>query len=89
MTAEAFDSILNTFRYAKPFHVFTVEMVGGRLIEVDHADALVFRDGVAIYVAPGGRPHVFDHHTVSMFHPMSRPDVRKADAEEASGDAAS
>jgi len=32
---------------------------------VDHPDALVVRDGVAIYVAPGGIPVLFDHEGVS------------------------
>ena len=32
---------------------------------MDHPDALVIRDGVAIYVAPGGVPVIFDHEGVA------------------------
>ena len=40
-------------------------MVGGRRVEVDHAPALVSRDGVAVYLAPGGIPIWFDHESVT------------------------
>jgi hypothetical protein len=48
-----------------PFQLFTVALVNGDRFEVEHANALVFRDGVAIYVAPGGVPVIFDHEGVS------------------------
>ena len=40
-------------------------MVDGDRFEVDHSEAVVVRDGVAIYVAPGGIPTIFDHEGVS------------------------
>lgn len=40
-------------------------MVNGTRLEVDHPDALAFRDGVAWFAAPGGVPVVFDHEGVS------------------------
>ena len=67
MTAENFDKTLATFRSRSPFQPFTVALVNGDRFEVDHRDAFVGRDGVAIYVAPGGYPVIFDHESVSQF----------------------
>jgi hypothetical protein len=49
----------------QPFRVFTVELQGGRRFEVDHPGALVVRDGVAVFLAPGGAPIWFDHESVN------------------------
>ena len=65
MTAENFDQILQGLRDRKPFQVFTVELNGGRRFEVDHPRALVNREGVAVFVAPGGIPIWFDHESVN------------------------
>ena len=43
---------------------FTVELVGGHQFEVDHPLAIVVRDGVAVYLKPGGIPVWFDHESV-------------------------
>ena len=64
MTADNFDRVLNGLRLSQPFQVFTVELNGGRQFEVDHAGALVVRDGVAVFLAPGGVPIWFDHDSV-------------------------
>lgn len=64
MTAENFDQLLNGLRTSQPFQVFTVELVGGRRFEVDHSGAMVVRDGVAVFLAPGGVPVWFDHDSV-------------------------
>ncbi len=65
MEAENFDRTLTGFKRRSPFRPFTVALVNGDRFEVDHPDALVVRDGVAIYVAPGGVPVLFDHEGVS------------------------
>jgi hypothetical protein len=49
----------------KPFQPFTVELIGGDRFEVDHPRATVVRDGVAIFVRPGGIPVYVDHDSVS------------------------
>ena len=67
MTADNFDQTLVAFKSRRPFRPFTVALVNGGRFEVDHQDALVVRDGVAIYVAPGGVPTIFDHEGVSQF----------------------
>ena len=65
MTADNFDHVLNTLRLLQPFRVFTVELHGGRRFEVDHPGAIVIRDGVAVFLAPGGLPVWFDHDGVN------------------------
>ena len=65
MTADNFDQILEGLKQLQPFRVFTVELHGGRRFEVDHPGALVIRDGVAVFLAPGGIPIWFDHESVT------------------------
>ena len=65
MTTENFDHVLETLRELCPFRVFTVEFNGGKKFEVDHPGALVVRDGVAVFLAPGGIPVWFDHESVN------------------------
>src|SRR5262249_2885433 len=65
MTAENFDQVLEGLRELKPFRMFTVELRSGQRFEVDHPAALVIRDGVAVFLAPGGIPIWFDHESVS------------------------
>jgi hypothetical protein len=65
MTAENFDRVLRGLANHKPFQVFTVELHGGQRFEVDHPQAMVVRDGVAVFIAPGGVPVWFDHDSVN------------------------
>ncbi len=65
MTAEHFDQLLAALGDRRPFHPFTVELVGGNQFEVDHPRAMVVRDGVAVYLKPGGIPVWFDHDSVT------------------------
>ena len=65
MTADNFTNVLEGLKQLQPFRVFTVELHGGRRFEVDHAGALVVRDGVAVFLAPGGVPIWFDHESVT------------------------
>jgi hypothetical protein len=65
MTAEHFDQLLNALHQRQPFHPFTVELAGGHQFEVDHPRAMVVRDGVAVYLKPGGVPVWFDHDSVT------------------------
>lgn len=52
-------------RGRSPFQPFTIELVGGHKFEVDHRDALIVRDGVAVFLLPGGVPVWFDHEGVT------------------------
>src|SRR5687767_15108311 len=65
MEADNFNNTLTAFRRRVPFRPFTVTLVNGDRFEVDHPDALVIRDGVAVYIGPGGVPVLFDHQGVS------------------------
>ena len=65
MTAENFDQLLESMLSRTPFRVFTIELHGGKRFEIDHPRATVYRDGVAVFVAPGGVPVWFDHESVS------------------------
>jgi len=65
MTSEHFDQALAALGEPGKFHPFTVELVGGDQFEVDHPLAMVVRDGVAIYLKPGGIPVWFDHDSVT------------------------
>ncbi len=64
MTRDNFQQLLEAPFTIVPFRPFMVELVGGRRFEVDHARALVHRDGVAVFIAPGGIPIWFDHESV-------------------------
>ena len=65
MTADHFQQSLDALANRNPLQPFTVELIGGRRFEIDHARALVNRGGVAVFVAPGGVPIPFDHESVS------------------------
>jgi len=65
MTADNFTSVLEALTGIQPFGVFTVELHGGRRFEVDHPRALAVRDGVAVFMAPGGVPIWFDYDSVN------------------------
>lgn len=65
MTPENFDHVLKSLRQLQPFRAFSVELLGGRRFEVDHPGALVVRDGVAVFLAPGGAPIWFGHEGVT------------------------
>jgi hypothetical protein len=62
---DTFDNTMLMYKSRTPFRPFTVIMVSGDRLEVDHGGALGVRDGVALYVAPGGVPVAFDHEGVS------------------------
>jgi hypothetical protein len=62
---ETFDSTILTFKHRTPFRPFTVSLVNGERLEVDHPDALAVRDGVGLFVGPGGGPAMFDHEGVA------------------------
>lgn len=65
MTAERFDGLLDALRGRNPFQPFAVELVGGHRFEIDYPQALIVRDGVAVFLLPGGVPVWFDHESVT------------------------
>jgi hypothetical protein len=65
MDRTLFTETIRTLKNRRPFRPFTVATVAGSRYEVDHADALAVRDGIALYAGPGGIPVIFDHEGVS------------------------
>lgn len=65
MDGDTFDGTIRAFKHRRPFRPFTVAMVSGNRLEVDHPDALAVRDGVALFAGPDGVPLIFDHEGVS------------------------
>lgn len=78
MESESFERSLLAFSRRTPFHSFTVEMSSGGRITVDHPEALVYRGGLAVYVAPDGTPTLFDHAGVTQM--IGSPDNQSATA---------
>jgi hypothetical protein len=66
MTEEHFTAALDQLWQRQPWRPFTVELVGGRRYEIDSPQALGTRAGagLAVFVAPGGAPVIFDHEAV-------------------------
>ena len=65
MTNDNFNRTLRTFQKQTPFKPFTVALVNGDRVQVDHPLALVVRAGVAVFIAADGAPTLFDHDSVS------------------------
>lgn len=65
MDRDTFTETIQAFKQRTPFRPFTVVTISGRCHEVDHPDAVVVRDGMAMFAAPGGIPVIFDHGGVS------------------------
>ncbi len=65
MDREHFEGTLRAFKRRTPFQPFTISLINGDLLEIDHPDALVVRDGLGMYAGPGGIPSVFDHEGVA------------------------
>ena len=65
MTAENFDAVLNRLLDRRPFQIFTVELHSGKRFEIDRPQATVFRQGLAVFVAPGPVLIHFDRESVS------------------------
>jgi hypothetical protein len=67
MTPQNFANTLQAFQRRTPFHPYSVELVSGDRLQVDHPEALVTRAGVAAFFDKRGAPTLFDHESVSQF----------------------
>ena len=56
MRPDDFENTLKALRQRQPFRPFTVELMSGDRFGVDYPDALVLRDGVAVFIGPGDVP---------------------------------
>ena len=64
MKAEHYEQALRDFRKRQPFKPFVIELVSGRLIHVDHPEAIISRQGQAAHIAADGAPSLFDSEGV-------------------------
>ncbi len=78
MESASFERSLRAFSRRAPFQSFTVELSSGEWITVDHPEALVYRGGLAVYVAPDGTPTLFDHAGVTQM--IGSPDSQSTAA---------
>ena len=65
MESESFNRSLRALSQRVPFQVFTVELISGTRIAVEHPEALVYRAGTAVHFAPDGALTLFDHTGVA------------------------
>lgn len=65
MDRDTFTATIRAFRSRVPFRPFTVVTTSGIRHEVDLPDAIVVRDGLAIFIAPNKVPVFFDNEGVS------------------------
>lgn len=65
MDRDTFTETIRAFRSRTPFKPFTVATNAGNRYEVDHPEAIIVREGLAIFVGPGRVPVFFDNEGVS------------------------
>jgi hypothetical protein len=65
VNAGNFELVLRSLTRRRPFRVFTIELKGGRRLEVDSPLAVTVQAGVAVFIAPGGVRVLFDHSSVN------------------------
>jgi hypothetical protein len=72
MIAATLAKALRAFARRKPFQPFTVELVSGERILVEHPEALVFRGSVAVHFCPDNEITIFDHEGVAQLTDNAR-----------------
>ena len=65
MHRETFDEALLGFKRRTPYQPFKIVTVSGDRYEIDHPEAILVRDGVALFKGPSGVIAIFDHEGVS------------------------
>ena len=64
MDRNGFDETIRAFQKRTPYRPFTIVTMSGDRHEIDFGNAIVVREGMAVFVAPGGIPVIFDHESV-------------------------
>ena len=67
MTQDSFDRLLRGFLGRQPFRPFTVEMVSGSRIEVNHPEALTQEGNIFVCSSSRGLKSYFECHGVARF----------------------
>jgi hypothetical protein len=65
MDRDTFTETIRAFKNRTPYKPFTIATVNGNRYEIDFPDAIVVREGLAMFVGPGRVPVIFDHEGVS------------------------
>jgi hypothetical protein len=65
MDRETFDQTIRTFQQRRPFRPFTISLVNGERLEIDHPEAVLIREGTGAFLGPGGVPAIFDFEGVA------------------------
>lgn len=65
MDAKSFERTLRAFARRRPFRPFTVELVSGSDLLIEHPEALIFRGKVAIHIDKEEEWTIFDNEGVS------------------------
>ncbi len=65
MDRKTFNDAMSQYVSFRPFHPFTVALANGDRLEIDHPDAIAFRNGTALFAGPSGTPHIFDYQGVT------------------------
>ena len=75
MVADSFARSLKAFAKRRPFKPFIVELTSGEKLLVEHPEALVFRDSIAVHFSPKHEISIFDHEGVAQ---LTDRQVRKS-----------
>ena len=65
MDRKIFNDALGEYVNFRPFRPFTVALANGDRLEIDHPNAIAFRNGTALVAGPSGTPHIFDYQGVT------------------------
>lgn len=67
MTREDFQKVLDAFCKRMPFRPFTIELVSGSHIEINHPEALRQHDDLLVYKSTSGIQSVFGYESIIRF----------------------
>jgi hypothetical protein len=75
VSSDNFDGVLRALLDRRPFFVFTIELRDKRRFEIDHLDAIIIADGIAVFDSPGSVLMYFDHESVNCIIDAPASDV--------------
>jgi len=67
MTPENFEKVLHGYLDRAPFRPFTIELLNGSRVEVNHPEALTLRKDLVVYKSSRGMYGVFECSAVARF----------------------
>jgi hypothetical protein len=67
MTRENFEKVLRVFLARAPFEPFTIELISGSRVEVNHPEAVELRKDIVVFKSTRGTYVVFECSAVVRF----------------------